>query len=126
MENACTVISINATGGNLLIDGDPNWDDQQLKIDRVVIHSAYTQADGQSVACSVDWPNSTGDELMMGICFVGPNNRGENTNNYMMSIGQNSNGLMDVTEVYPLKPLSFKYTVVAQTKWELVLRFEKL
>lgn len=125
MSNACTVISINATSGDLIIDGDPNWDDQQLRIDGILVHAPYTSPKGQSVAASVQgWGNDEGNEMMMGIWYVGPNNNNENQNSFQMTIGQNAKGLMDVTENYPLAPMTIKYTIIAQTKWDLVLKFE--
>ncbi len=125
MSNASIVVSINATSGDLIIDGDPNWDDQQLRIDGVIINSPYTSPSGQSVGARVDgWGENDGNENMMGIWYVGPNNNNENQNNFMMTIGQNSDGLMDVTEVDPLDPMTIKYSVVTRTKWILVLKFE--
>ncbi len=119
------VVSINATSGDLMIDGDPNWDDQQLLIDGVLINSPYTSSSGESVGASVEgWGENDGNEYMMGIWYVGPNNNHENQNNFQMTIGQNSDGLMDITEVYPLNPMTIKYTVVARSKWALVLKFE--
>lgn len=125
MSNASTVVSMNNTSGNLIIDGDPNWDDQELRIDGTIINSPYTSPKGQAVAASVDgWGANDGNENMMGIWYVGPNNNNENQNNFMMTIGQNSQGLMDITDVTPLPPMSIKYTIVTQTKWILVLKFE--
>ena len=124
MSNACTAISINATSGDLIIDGDPNWDDQQLRIDGTIVNAPYTSPKGQSVAASVDGWGATGNENMMGIWYVGPDNNNENRNNFQMTIGQNSKGLMDVTDVYPLPPMTIKYTIIAQTKWDIVLKFE--
>ncbi len=128
MSNYCTVISMNETSGDLIIDGDPNWDDQQLLIDGVDVYSPYNSISGQSVAASVQAfdDNDDGSELMMGIFYVGPDNDGENRNNFMMTIGQNSEGLMSITEVNPLEPMTIKYTVITQTKWTLVLKFENI
>ncbi len=125
MSNASTVISMNNTSGNLIIDGDPNWDDQELRIDGKIINSPYTSPKGQDVAASVyGWGENDGNENMMGIWYVGPNNNNENQNNFMMTIGQNDQGLMSITDITPLPPMSIKYSVVAQTKWTLVLKFE--
>lgn len=122
MKNTCTIVSMNATSSDLYIDGDPNWDDQQLKIDGRIIRSPYISSSGQSVGCSIDWPEDIGDGYMMGIIFSG--NNLENQNSFQMTIGQNSQGLMTITENYPIEPLSIKYSVVAQTEWILVLKFE--
>lgn len=125
MSNTSTVISMNNTSGYLIIDGDPNWDDQQLKIDGNVINAPYTYASGQSVGVSVDgWKQ--GNANMMGIWYVGPNNNNENKDNFQMTIGQNSEGLLAITDVYPLPPMSIKYSVIAQTAWMLVLEFESV
>lgn len=127
MSNASTVVSINATNGDLIIDGDPNWDDQQLRIDGKIIDSPYTSPHGQSVAASVEgWPDNSNDENMMGIWYVGPDNNNENQNNFMMTIGKNSKGLMSITDVNPLKPMSIKYSVISQTEWIIVLKFENI
>jgi len=124
MPNAGTVVSINATSGDLLIDGDPNWDDQVLRVDGKIIESAYTSPAGEAVAADVrGWPEDSQDPLMMGIWYVGPDNNHENRNNFMMSIGRSKEGLMDITEVYALDPMTIKYSVVVQTKWVLVLKF---
>ena len=126
MSNASTVVSINNTSGDLIIDGDPNWDDQKLQIDGVVISSPYSSSSGQSVGASVDgWGENDGNENMMGIWYVGPDNSNENQNNFMMTIGQNNEGLMSITDVTPLQPMTIKYSVVSQSKWILVLKFEE-
>ena len=126
MSNACTVVSMNNTNGDLIIDGDPNWDDQQLRIDGTIVNQAYTSPKGESVGASVaGWGQNDGNENMMGIWYVGPNNNNENQNNFMMTIGQNSDGLMDITDVTPLNPMTIKYTIITQTKWILVLNFEE-
>jgi len=127
MSNASTVVSINNTSGDLIIDGDPNWDDQQLRIDGVVISSPYSSTCGQSVGASVDgWGENDGNENMMGIWYIGPDNNNENQNNFMMTIGQNDEELMSITDITPLQPMTIKYSVVSQSKWILVLKFEDI
>lgn len=125
MANASTVVSINHTSGDIIIDGDPNWDDQELRIDGVIMTSPYRSQSGQSVGASVDgWEEDGNNANMMGIFYVGPSNQNEKHNNFMMTIGQNDDGLMSITDVTSLQPMTIKYSVVSQTKWILVLKFE--
>jgi hypothetical protein len=122
MSNASTVISVNATKADLKIEGDPNWDDQQLRINGVIVHQPHISPSGEDAEASVSgWGQDEGNENMMGVMYIAP---GGGT--FQMTIGQNSDGLMSVTDDYPSEGISIKYSVIAQTKWTVVLKFEDI
>lgn len=130
--NNPTILSINATNGPLLIDHDPNWDDQVLYFNGELTKNpdgsydtSYTSAPGEAVAASVyGWSDTDGGPNMVGIYYAGPNNQGENRNMFMMTIGWDGGGKLSVTDQSTLPDMTIRYSVVAQTKWVLVLKFE--
>lgn len=125
MSNESIVVSINATSGDLKIDGDPNWDDQELRIDGKISNEAYSSPKGQAVGAGVDgWTDKSAGELMMGIEYSGSKNNNQESNTIQMSVGLNKDGLMSVTDQNDYGTPTIKYSVIAQTKWILVLKFE--
>lgn len=126
MSHSSTVVCINNSGSDLIIVSDPNWDDQSLKIDGREITSPFSLGDGKSVGVSVSgWTEGERSPEMMGIWFVGPDNDHDNRNNYMVTVGANSEEVLDITDSTLLKPLSFSCVAVTKAKWELVLLFNE-
>ena len=126
--NASIVVCINATSKNLKIDGDPNWDDQEVRIDGDIIKSIYSLQPGESVGVSVknEWTEEEAkkNHNMMGFMFSGENDNDENQNTFQTTIGRNREGLMSITDIDSFKPMTIKHHVIARTKWLVVVQFE--
>ena len=83
-----------------------------------VLNTPYTSKPGQSVAATVEGfgDEHKGNEYMLGVWIGG----------FAMTIGQNREGLLNITDVDPIEQPTpvLKYSVIAQTQWILVLKFE--
>jgi len=126
--NSSIVVCINATSKNLKIDGDPNWDDQEVCIDGKLIKSCFSSQPGESVGVSVNtqWTDESAknNHNMMGFLFSGENDNDENQNTFQMTIGRNQEDLMSITDIDTFKPMTIEHNVIARTKWLVVVQFE--
>ena len=83
------VTVINNASHDIFVDGDPNWDDQVLKIDGVPVDSIYTLSPGSAIEISIDWDDASGSEMMMGVIFAdAPNYDYGGDGFFQLSLGQ--------------------------------------
>lgn len=112
----------NGADVDVFVSGDPNWDDQELKVDGQVIQGSYTLAKGETVGLSVSW-NAPAEEEMMGVIF-GQTAR-SNDHFYQLAIGQDpGTGDLAVTRVDSFGSLAFRYTTSDQGPWSMRMAFE--
>lgn len=126
--NSSIVVCINATSKNLKIDGDPNWDDQKVRIDGDLVSSIYSLQPGESVGVSLEnqWTDKAAknNHNMMGFMFSGEKDNYENQNTFQITIGRNRESIMSITDFDTFKPMRIKHNVIARTKWLVVVKFE--
>src|SRR5437016_193930 len=122
MMSAPVVTVKNHSSRDLFVDGDPNWDDQRLKLSGKVLGEVHTLAKGATIQLSVDW-NAKGDAQMMGVIFAEKKIYDHGVGFYQMTIGQDEEGRLDVTAPNPMNRPHVKYTVEAQTPWTMTLTF---
>ena len=118
------VTVLNNSHRDIFIDGDPNWDDQILKVNGKPIERPYKLNESASVKVSVDW-DEPGAELMMGVIFADAANYDYgNVGFYQLSIGQElGSGNLGVTDGDASgKPL-VRYTVDDQNPWFMTMIF---
>jgi hypothetical protein len=110
----------NNASRDISVEGDPNWDDQQLLINDQVITRAYTLTKGATITVSVNWEDP-GDELMIGVIFSAIGGDGS----YQLSVGQEpETGNLGVTDGDPGDgELDIKYTLSDQTPWSMKMDF---
>jgi hypothetical protein len=112
----------NRADVDVFVSGDPNWDDQELKVDGQVIRGPYTLAKGGPVTLSVSW-NAPAEEEMMGVIFG--QTKSSNDNFYQLAIGQNpGTGDLAVTRVEPFGSLAFRFTTSDLRPWSMSIVFE--
>lgn len=123
MSNPVITVKNNATR-DIFVDGDPNWDDQVLKIDGKPIESVYTLKQGTAIKVSVDWEGA-GSDLMMGVIFADAANYDYgNVGFYQLSIGQDpQSGNLDVTDGNSHGQALVRYTVEDQAPWSMTMAF---
>ncbi len=82
----------------LFIEGDPNWDDQELLVNGAPIGESFVLAQNAEATVSVQW-EARPDEYMMGVIFAdGPNFDGDDAF-YQLTIGQREeDGALDVID----------------------------
>jgi hypothetical protein len=113
----------NSASANVFVDGDPNWDDQELIIDGKPATGIYTLAPGATITVSVDWGQPAA-ELMMGVIFADTTNYNSGGAFYQESVGQDpSTGNLAITDTNTLGNPNFKYTVGDQAPWSMTINF---
>ncbi len=123
MSNPVVTVS-NQSTHNIYIDGDPNWDDQILKIDGKRSHGVYTLVPGAAVTVSVNW-NGPGDDMMMGVIFAdAANYDAGGIGFYQLAFGQDpESGNLGVTDCYVNATPQVAYSLQDQTPWTLTMPF---
>lgn len=89
---------VNKTGGNAWLEGDPNWDDQEVGFSPQTDGGRIVIPAGGHATATVKW-GAPADELMMGLGFSsGPGEQDW----FAVSVGYpQGEKVMDVTEMYP-------------------------
>lgn len=122
MNNSVTIIVINSTKNEYLIGHEDYLvRKSQIEIDKVPIKNEYRIAAGQEVAAKLT-PNSPfmmNTEDQVNFMFASVVNR----DFIRLGLGWNEKKLMSVNKknVYSS---TMKYTVIAKTKWMIVVKFE--
>jgi len=119
------VTVINNASHDIFVDGDPNWDDQVLKIDGAPIDGIYTLPPGSVIEISIDWDDDTGSEMMMGVIFAdAPNYDYGGAAFYQLAIGQlEQSGNLGVTDGYVEGQVQVCYTIADQLPWSMTMNF---
>jgi hypothetical protein len=119
------VTAKNHASRDLFVEGDPNWDDQQLIIDGKVITEIYTLAPGATITVSVDWDGS-GEEGMIGVIFAEAKNYDYGgAGFYQLTVGQDPHtGDLGVTDGGPNGgTLHVTYKLGDPTPWTVKMDF---
>lgn len=114
----------NQSTHDIYVDGDPNWDDQVLKIDGKRSRGVYTLAPGATITVSVEW-SGPGDDMMMGVIFSDAANYDTGgVGFYQLSFGQDpESGDLGVTDCNVNATPQVAYTLQDPTPWTLTMIF---
>ncbi|WP_298769082.1 hypothetical protein [uncultured Shewanella sp.] len=113
----------NNTLHDIVISGDPNWDDQKLLIDGEA-NNYFKLLKEKSVILSVEWDFKP-DELMMGVDFEKSNYDGNNMGFLLLEIGQSlKTGLLGITNSYEDEPKWANMVTENQSPLSFTLIFE--
>jgi hypothetical protein len=109
----------NESSRDLFVEGDPNWDDQQLLIDNNPTHSIYTLSEGASIVVSV----VGGDD--MGIVFAESKDYESSDGGfYQLEIGHvPGTDNLAVTGIFPYGQLNVLYTISDQQPSSMTMHF---
>jgi len=121
MSNPVVTVKNNASI-DIFVDGDPNWDDQELMIDGKAITGIYTLTKGTTVTVSVKW-ESRGAEQMIGVIFAQTKNYDAGGAFYQLAVGQDQAGNLAVTEEDAHGKLNIRYTLSDQAPWSMTMNF---
>jgi hypothetical protein len=110
----------NKASRDISVEGDPNWDDQELMVNDQVITRAYTLTRGATITVSVNW-DGAGEELMIGVIFTAVGGDGS----YQLSVGQEpETGNLGVTDGDPSDDtLDIQYKLSDQAPWSMKMDF---
>jgi hypothetical protein len=123
MSNPIVTVQ-NHSHHDIFVDGDPNWDDQVLKINGESVDSTYTLTPGATIKVSVDW-DSAGSEEMMGVIFADAKDYDAGgVGFYQLSIGQDvDTGKLAVTDPFINGEPHEKYKLKDQAAWSMTMDF---
>jgi len=119
------VVTVNNQSTHAIyVDGDPNWDDQILKIDGKRSHGVYTLASGATITVSVAW-EGPGDDMMMGVIMAdAANYDAGGVGFYQITFGQDpESGNLGVTDCYVNAQPQVSYVLQNQAPWSVTMTF---
>jgi hypothetical protein len=125
MSNPVVTVK-NNTSRDIFVDGDPNWDDQELMINDKVITEIYTLTKGVTITVSVNWEGLPGEEGMFGVIFAEAKNYDfAGVGFYQLTVGQDpKTGNLGITDGGPTGgKLDINYTLSDQTPWSMTMDF---
>src|SRR4029077_610264 len=117
MSNPVVTVKNNARI-DIFVDGDPNWDDQELIIDGKVSTEIYTLTKGATITVSVNW-ESPGAEQMIGVIFAQTKNYDNGGAFYQLAVGQDQAGNLAITDENTHGKLDIRYTLGDQAPWSM-------
>lgn len=109
----------NDTHHELFIDGDPNWDDQELTVNGTPQEQIYGLAAGSSAVVGI-----TADYNEMGVIFATTRNYDYDGGGfYQLTIGPSADGNLGVTDGGPNGSPTVQYTLADQAPLSMTMTF---